>query len=100
MSYEPLVILDHDYVMADQILDSYLDKLIASASTFVQLCKDVATFGIEESEMLTGLARLQSEMEWVHGRLSELRTGLHGSSGNGQGRDFIRRVNEIDRFLY
>jgi len=90
-----LVIVDAEYVFAEQILDTYLDQLIEAAGTFEGLCAKVREWAIKDSEICGVLVELENDMRVARLALTQLRSSL-----SGRATGFVGRINELDQFLY
>jgi len=90
-----LIIVDTEYLLAEQILNNYLEALLDATSTFIRLCDWTLTQAITQSEVRVGIAGLRDDMGIAHKQLDELSQVLEGKS-----QAFIQHVNDIDQFIY
>jgi hypothetical protein len=94
-AYNGIVIVDSEYLFAEQILNTYIQDLEQAASDFSSLCGWTLDLAITESDIRTGLMGLSSDMTAVNTQLDELSRALSGKS-----QAFINKIDGIDQFIY
>jgi hypothetical protein len=92
---EDLVVVDSEYLMGEQILNAYVQNLQEAAQLFVQLCDFTLQAAIKESDTCAVIDKLRLDMIGI----ATWAVGL-GQSMSGKSDEFIRRVNDIDQFIY
>jgi len=98
MSRPDLKIADSEFVYAEQILMTYIDRLLDAANAYVGIMERVRGEAVDD-----GLGRIASKCEQKAGQMA---TGVVMPltwlkfSLSGKANGFISRIDQIDQFIY
>jgi hypothetical protein len=90
-----LIISDHEYLFAEQVLLTYSQNLSGAARQMKTIIDDVMQWGIRASYIDAYLAQLGATVEGLATQLEEVTDSLQGKADA-----FIHKVDEADDFVY
>jgi len=98
MSRADLKIADSEFVYAEQILMTYIKRLLDAANAYITIMNRVRDEAVDD-----GLGRIASNCERRAGRMMTdvvVPLSLLTFSLSGQANGFISTIDQIDQFIY
>lgn len=90
-----LKISDSEFIFSEKVMIVYLDKLTEIASSYVSIVSSIFDNAICDQDITKKLSQLCQDVNTIIESLEEIRSSI-----DGQAKDFIDKIDEIDRFIY